>query len=84
MHRRALQKHTQISLVTEGGDFNEISMYCSPPCFEELSHFCNDCDVSGCSSCMLEEHKNHNLVKLQEKVSAYNKSIVRYCKVHKY
>ncbi|XP_019698156.1 RING finger protein 17 isoform X2 [Harpegnathos saltator] len=68
IHGKALQNHTQISLVKEEYDsFCTITNNCSSTCSEALSYFCNDCGTSGCSNCMLLKHKMHDYVTLKEK-----------------
>ncbi|XP_014477487.1 PREDICTED: RING finger protein 17-like isoform X2 [Dinoponera quadriceps] len=68
IHGRALQNHTQILLVKEeDGNFCQITNSCLPTCSESLSYFCNDCNISGCSNCMLLKHKMHSYITLQKK-----------------
>ncbi|XP_011641342.1 uncharacterized protein LOC105429841 isoform X2 [Pogonomyrmex barbatus] len=67
IHGRALQSHTQIPINNGDSNPGSILNSCSSTCSEQLSYFCNDCNVACCSNCTLCLHKLHDYVALSEK-----------------
>ncbi|KZC09445.1 hypothetical protein WN55_11188 [Dufourea novaeangliae] len=68
IHGRALQNHSKIVL---SGDNNENSFIvqntCSERCKEPLGYYCQNCEIAGCSHCMLRLHKTHSYLPLINK-----------------
>lgn len=41
---------------------------CSEQCFEQIGYYCENCDIAGCSHCMIQLHKQHNYFPLSQQV----------------
>ncbi|XP_046142311.1 tudor domain-containing protein 1 isoform X1 [Osmia bicornis bicornis] len=68
IHGKALQSHTKIMLTDNSNDnCFSVQNTCSEECTEPLGYYCEDCEVAGCSHCLLHLHKKHNYKTLLEK-----------------
>lgn len=61
-------------MLTEENNDNSfnITNTCSEQCFEPVGYYCENCEISGCSHCMIKSHKNHNYLSLSKKVCSVN------------
>ncbi|CAK9832576.1 hypothetical protein ANTRET_LOCUS9374 [Anthophora retusa] len=68
IHGRALQNHSKI-VLSEDNNENSFTVQntCSERCNEPLGYYCKNCDIAGCSHCMLRSHKKHNYQPLIQK-----------------
>ncbi|KAK9301445.1 hypothetical protein QLX08_006191 [Tetragonisca angustula] len=69
IHGKALQNHSKIMLTKENNNSFNIINTCSEQCFEPVGYYCENCEISGCSHCMIKCHKNHNYLPLSKKNS---------------
>ncbi|OAD58061.1 hypothetical protein WN48_00861 [Eufriesea mexicana] len=69
IHGKALQNHSKI-MLTENDNENTfvIRNTCSERCNESVGYYCENCDIAGCSHCMLRLHQKHNYQPLIKKV----------------
>ncbi|XP_076221614.1 tudor domain-containing protein qin isoform X3 [Nomia melanderi] len=68
IHGRALQGHSKIILSNSNNeDALIVQNTCSERCKEPLGYYCENCEIAGCSHCMLRLHKKHNYVSLVNK-----------------
>mgnify|MGYP004595127779 CR=1 FL=1 len=51
--------------------FNLINT-CYENCLEPVGYYCENCEISGCSHCMIRFHKSHNYLSLSKKVCIIN------------
>ncbi|XP_043682630.1 RING finger protein 17 isoform X3 [Vespula pensylvanica] len=68
IHGKALQNHSKILIneITKDIPLTILSV-CSDTCIEYVGYFCNDCQISSCSHCMLRYHSKHNHISLLER-----------------
>ncbi|XP_076395885.1 protein meiotic P26-like isoform X4 [Megachile rotundata] len=61
IHGKALQSHSKI-MLSEGIHDSSFTVEntCSNQCTEPLGYYCENCEIAGCSHCMLHLHKKHN------------------------
>lgn len=57
-------------MLTEDNNENSFTIRntCSERCNEPVGYYCQNCDISGCSHCMLRSHKTHIYQPLLKKV----------------
>ncbi|XP_078032557.1 tudor domain-containing protein qin isoform X2 [Augochlora pura] len=68
IHGRALNNHTKIMLSDiSNNDSCIVQNTCSEQCKEDMEFYCENCEIAGCSRCMLQSHKNHDYVSLIDK-----------------
>ncbi|XP_076287451.1 tudor domain-containing protein qin isoform X2 [Lasioglossum baleicum] len=68
IHGRALNSHSKIVLTNNATyDSYIVQNTCSERCNEALGYFCEECEMAGCSHCMLRMHQHHNYVALAKK-----------------
>ncbi|CAK9801807.1 hypothetical protein ANTQUA_LOCUS3013 [Anthophora quadrimaculata] len=68
IHGRALQNHSKIVLSEDNNENSfTIQNTCSERCNEPLGYYCENCDIAGCSHCMLRSHKKHKYQPLIQK-----------------
>ncbi|XP_012283187.1 RING finger protein 17 isoform X2 [Orussus abietinus] len=67
IHGRALQNHRKIFLSEVANSMSTtLISYCAAHNKEALEYLCEECDIAGCSHCMLQSHQGHKMV--QQKV----------------
>lgn len=57
-------------MLSEGRSANSFAIQntCSERCNEPLGYYCENCEIVGCSHCMLRSHKRHSYLSLLQKV----------------
>ncbi|KOC61910.1 hypothetical protein WH47_05346 [Habropoda laboriosa] len=68
IHGRALQNHSKIVLSESNYEsLFTIPSSCSDWCNEPLGYYCENCNIAGCSHCILRLHQKHNYQPLIQK-----------------
>ncbi|XP_066589613.1 RING finger protein 17 isoform X2 [Prorops nasuta] len=61
IHGRALQDHKKI-LLAENSATEMLNNICPNACKNSIEYFCNTCDSSLCSGCILKLHQKHDYI----------------------